>query len=210
MTVTDIPTYVQAAEAIGIPVERWNNNCHVVSLAIVRSGLLSEPGPSCRVVRGFTSGYGIGGQHSWIALGRPFDPETRMLDYTAHTWGEILPGVINTTIGLAYRGAHAYGRGHLVHGYTPGSIWEYGKPEHPGKPVPLDTSGMSEEARIFLDVLGPLSVEGWVALMTFPHGEWPAHEICEAVCEQIPRVRVLLPIDVLAHVTDRNPNDLYW
>jgi hypothetical protein len=206
-----LPSISEIADAIEIPAERWRNNCHVVSLAAVRSGLLGEPGPACRVVRGWTRGYGIGGQHSWIALGRPFDPGTRIVDLTAHTWGQV-EGVVTGTVAQAEKDLFYRDRGHVAHGYEPGSIFGYGRPAPtlPELAHPLDVTELSEEARMFVSMLEPLSVDSWAALMTYPHGGWPAHEICEAVCEQIPRVRVLLPIDVLAHVTDRNPDGLYW
>jgi hypothetical protein len=206
----ELPSTDEIADAIEIPTERWRDNCHVVSLAAVRSGLLGEPGPSCRVVRGFAAGYGVHGQHSWIALGRPFDPSTRIMDLTAHVWGEV-SGIVASTVGEAFAGFLRYERGHVLHGYRSGSIFDFGRPEYDGSDVAvLDRAGLSDLACSFLDMLGPLSIANWVALVTYPHGGWPAHEICEAVCRQFPRVRVLLPIDVLAHVTDRNPDGLYW
>jgi hypothetical protein len=201
----------QIADAIEIPVDRWLNRCHEVSLAAVRSGLLGEPGPSCRVVRGFTSGYGIFGQHSWIALGRPFDPDTTIVDLTAQAWHRV-EDVVVSTVGMAYAGGNRDARMHVAHGYLPGSIWEFGRPDPgDGAFLELDRTGLlSYEADSFLDTLGPMCASSWIALVTYPHGGWPAHEVCEMIVEQVPRAKVMLPIDVVAHTTDRNPEGLYW
>lgn len=199
----------EVAREIGWPSEEWKNNCHAVSVQAVRSGLLGTPGPTCRVVRGWAVGYGIDTQHSWIAMGHPYDPETEIVDLTAHCWGEVL-GAVHTTVGQAYRGAYAYSRGHLPHGYKPGSIFEYGRPDPVGELVELPRHGLSEMAGAFLDVLGPLSYQGWADLVEYPHGGWPAQEICEAIVDRLPRAAAYIPIDVVGHATDRNPDGLYW
>lgn len=213
MTTPDtLPWITTIEDTLDWPARDWKNNCHDVSLRAVRSGLFGEPGPSCRVVRGWAPGYGIEGQHSWIALGRPFDPATRILDLTAHRWGRV-DGIVDSTVGEAYQEACDGFPGHVLHGYRPRSIWNYGKPDPVGGPgdlIELERDGLSEMANAFLDVLGPMTDRAWRDLVTFPHDGWPAHEICEAIVEQIPRVKIMLPIDVLAHVTDRNPEGLYW
>lgn len=210
MTLDILPSIRTVEDTIDWPSPGWKDNCHAVSLQAARSGMFGEPGPSCRVVRGWAPGYGIRGQHSWIVLGRPFDPDTRTIDLTVHQWGEV-DGIVDSTVGEAYQEAYNGFPGHVLHGYQAGSIWDCGKPvSNSGEPVELERDGLSDMANAFLDVLGPQPVEGWRSLVTFPHGGWPAHEICEAIVEQIPRMEVLLPIDVIAHVTDRNPGGVYW
>lgn len=213
MNITDIalPTLVELDDALQEgPPEEWINRCHVISLRAVRTGLFGEPGPQCRVVRGITAGYHIGGQHSWIALGTPYDPACIYIDITAQAWGRV-DGIVVTSAEEAYNNFMAEQQGHCIHGYDPGSIWSYGKPERGNPPhFWLDPTGLSDEARTFLDLLGPLSVEGWKALFTFPQQDWPHREICKAIVKQIPRIDVLVPIDVISMVTDDNHGGLYW
>lgn len=57
------------AEATGIPFARWARNCHVISLALLRTGLFGRG----RIARGFCRG--VGSQHSWIILGDPAEYE---------------------------------------------------------------------------------------------------------------------------------------
>lgn len=211
MTPATPPFSIQeVADALKWPSELWKSQCHGVSLKAVRSGLFGEPGPSCRVVRGWAPGYGIDGQHSWIALGWPFDPDTRIIDLTAHCWGKT-DDIIDSTVGEEYHAARHELPGHVLHGYRPGWIWNYGRPDGGrGSLIELDQSGLSKQARLFLDLLGPMTEQAWRALVTYPHGGWPAREVCEAIVDQISRMEVMLPIDVLAHVTDRNPENLYW
>lgn len=207
-----MPSIDDIAKAISIPADYWVNRCHEISYEIVRSGILAEPGPeTCRVVRGAAPGYGIFGQHSWIALGRPFDPKTTIIDATAHAWGKV-EGLVVSTVADAYLGFELATFGHAAHGYLPGQIMNYGRPRVHDLDTAylLDTSEMSAQARSFLHLLGPLNDEGWLALVTYPHGGWPAREVCEAIVEQVPRAEVVLPIDVVGHTTDLNPCGLYW
>lgn len=50
----------EVVEAIGVPFDEWAHQCHGISIAIVKSGLL----PASRVARGSCDG--VGGQHSWV------------------------------------------------------------------------------------------------------------------------------------------------
>jgi hypothetical protein len=206
----EIPAIDIIAEAIDTPASNWNSRCHEISLRVVRTGLLGEPGPACRVVRGVASGYNIGGQHSWIALGYPYDPDTIYLDVTAHTWGKV-EGIVVTTAGEAFENFMGDRQGHAAHGYDPRSIWEYGRPSPGyGKPIELDTSELSGEARTFLKILGPLDAKGWEKLGLYPKGAWPYRDVVNAIAEQLPKVAHSWPIDILGNGTDTNPGDIYW
>lgn len=211
LTALDLPSLDEIAVAIDVPPDRWLNNCHGISLAVVQSGILADPGPDCRVVRGFASGYGIGSQHSWISLGDPWRPETIYVDVTAHRWGRV-DGIVVVPAADAYLGSQMGDRGHTAFGYLPGSIFEYGRPAAPGpdEDAYALTDLPSSDAALFAEILGPLTAYGWSSLFGFPKRGWPYREILTAAVEQIPRVEVLTPIDLVGHGTDRNPSGLYW
>jgi len=205
---------IEAIEAIiGIKHHDWFGRCHEISLKIVHSGALGEPGPRVRVVRGSAGGYGIGGQHSWICLGAPYEPDALYLDYTAHCWGRV-EGLVATRAESAFAD-HQQGRpAHTIHGYNPQSIWRFGRPSPPKahqqgfvvEPLP----GQDDEVASFLSVIGPLTREGWGALCEYPQGAWPYREVAKAAYEQVPELASLVPIDILSMKADLNIKELYW
>lgn len=188
------------ADKIGIPLDEWYGACHRVSLAIVKAGLLHGPsGARVRVARGWTER--VSGQHSWISLGDPYNPQTRYVDPTWWCWTE-------TDRQLIWSG-EAEGSGHTPHGA--GSIWDYGKPVHQGgETISLtpDTP-LSGPARRFLDMLGPLDAKGWMVLGNAPVGGWPAAEVFTAM-SQTPLLGEFVPIDVRGMLTEENPGGLYF
>ena len=212
-TTTALPTIEEAADLIGWPTSRWHGNCHAVSLAIIQSGALGTPGPTCRIARGAAAGYGIISQHSWIALGSPYAPATRFVDYTAWAWGQV-DGIIDTFAADEWLRHVAGGdRWHLPHSYDQRNIMQVGRPAAPGPgdtPWRLDRTGLSADAVWFLDLLGDLTVEGWASLCGFPQGGWPHAEIVDRIIETVPRAAVLVPIDIRGMATDRNPEGIYW
>jgi hypothetical protein len=189
------------ADKIGIPVDEWYGKCHVISLAIVRLGILQGPaGARIRVARGFHPSV-PGRQHSWISLGDPYDPETEYLDPTLWCWTGDHPEIWSGAAGDS---------DHFPHGT--GDIWEYGCPVHAGGPTITLTpeQPLSADARLFLDIVGPLDVRGWMAMANAPvGGEWPAGEIFAAI-SQTEGIKSFVPIDVLGMTTDLNPGELYW
>jgi hypothetical protein len=188
------------ADKIGIPLDEWYGNCHVVSLAIVRSGLLHGPADArVRVARGTC--LGIYSQHSWISLGDPYSLKTEYVDPTSWCWTEGHPAIWT---GKASQGDR------IPHGT--GSIWSYGKPVHQGGPTVKLTPAtpLSFAARSFLDLVEPLDVRGWLVLANAPVGGWPAGEIFSAISDTEALGAALVPIDVLGMATDRNPEELYW
>jgi hypothetical protein len=189
-------TVADVEDAIGMPQARWARQCHGVSLAIVKSGVLAPI--SARVARGTCKG--VLGQHSWIVLGPDcYDPRAEILDPTLRSYVESVP--------VLWWGT-ARDRLHAPHGA--GSIWNYGKPE-PGDGPPIELAPaepLSKAARVFLDLLGPLDARGWMRLANCPVGGWPAREIIAAM-DDTPEARAFVPIDILGMVTDRNPGGLY-
>ncbi len=180
------------ADEIGVPLMEWKSRCHEISLAVLKADLIDG-----RVARGWCKG--IGSQHSWIAKGDPYDPETIIIDPTWWAWHSadkplIFVGSIN--VGL-----------HEPHGA--GDIWQAGKPT-PGKgPVIPRPEGLSDEATAFLDLLEPLDWQGWSLLLSSgPVGGWPAAEIVSAAIGT--ELEVIIPIDRIGMLTDENPGGLYW
>lgn len=179
-------------EAVGEPLANFDRACHVASLRLVQSEVLSE----ARVARG--SCPGVGGQHSWVVLGgNCYDPDAWVVDPTLWSY---VPEVSGIWIGRASE------RPHLPHGS--GSIWDWGKPcSSGGDPVEL-ARDPGPVARGFLELLGPLDMAGWSQLLHAPVGGWPAAEIVDAAMDT-PELAVLVPIDRVGMLTDRNPDNLY-
>jgi hypothetical protein len=197
----EIPPLGEIEEAIGRPVAEWSHQCHAVSLAIVRSGLLGDPGQDARVARGGCKG--VGSQHSWIVLGRNcWDTGLWVADPTLWSYTRTDPAV------SVWR--NSLGR-HVPHGT--GSIWAYGAPENCAieDAIWLERQeGLSGEARAFLECCGPLDRRGWMFLANAPVQEWPSREIIEAIADDPQLGAALVPIDILGMLTSRNPDGLYW
>ncbi len=190
-----------AANAIGIPADRWKGRCHEISLALLRSPLFKEEFPLARprVARGWAKG--MSSQHSWIAMsGDCYDRGGAVLDPTLWTWREDVEGI--------WQGALADGI-HTPHGA--GHIFAWGKPcSAGGPPVQLDVGRLSVSAQVFLDMLGPLDHEGWHVLLALaPVEGWPAGNIIDCAYAH-DELRVLIPIDRVGMLTNRNPEALYW
>lgn len=180
-------------EAIDIPQEEWRHNCHAVSLAIVKSDLTEGPR---RVARGTVDW--VASQHSWVVLGNDcYDSDATIIDATLWSYRPEVPVVYIGTVDT-YK--------HRPHGA--GSIWTYGRPHEPtGKIIELG-GALSREARDFLDMLGPLDLDGWSVLLHAPVEGWPSKEIITAACAN-PKLRSFVPVDIEGMVTDNNPYGLY-
>lgn len=182
----------EVAKAIDLPLEGWAGQCHAVSLALLQAGVVQG-----RVARGWCPL--VPGQHSWIVQGEDcYDPDAQIVDPTLWTYSEKVEGI--------WEGSAAEGL-HLPHGL--GSIWAYGRPPKPTEePVPLDAEGLSQAARSFLELVGPLDRQGWMVLFGSPVGDWPAAEIIGQAYED-PALSLLIPIDIVGMLTDHNPGGLY-
>lgn len=169
-------------------------NCHSVSLAIVKSGMFD----GARVARG-TCEQVPGRQHSWVAVGDPYDLDAPIIDAT---WWSYNAEVEPIYVGFLSEGWHH------PHGY--GSIWDWGRPAAGRGPVIelTPTVPLSRAAEAFLEILGPLDRKGWGTLSAAPVLDWPAGEIFAAM-DDTPPLSQLVPIDILGMTTDRNPGKLY-
>ncbi len=173
--------------------EPWAKNCHMASLSLVKSDIAPD---HARVARGWCKG--IVCQHSWVALGDPYDPATEVIDLTRWSWLGEDPYI--------YRG-HPVPDTYTPHGY--GEIWDVGRPvSNGGEPIHL--SGLLTEARDFLDFVDPdgLDVQAWHALLNSPIGGWPAREIIDRAYRHH-QLMPLIPIDVAGMLTDVNPAGVY-
>lgn len=178
----------QKARKVLDPLERYGRQCHAASIALVQAGI------GDRVARGTCPG--VGGQHSWVVIGDPYRP-TLIIDPTLWSYDSSVKGI---WVGVD-------------HGHRPfgaGQIWDWGKPCAGNGPiVPLTPKvPFSQEAKLFLEMLGPLDERGWSALTKAPVGGWPASEIIAAI-DDTEQLSVFVPIDILGMVTDRNPGGLY-
>lgn len=173
----------------------WAYQCHAASLKLVQSGLLG--GPS-RVARGTCTG--VPGQHSWVVIGTDcYDDDAIIIDPTLWSYDDYVGGVWVTT----YReGRH--------HPFGKGSIWNWGRPDNAVGPIIELTpkEPFSDEARLFLNMLGPLDRKGWGILAHAPVQGWPSREIFEAIYHT-EGLAGIVPIDIIGMVTDLNPEGLY-
>jgi len=178
--------------------EDFAYDCHSVSLSLVRSGLLGVGGPTLRVARGAC--VGVGGQHSWVVLGHPYDYGATIVDLTLWSYDSKQPRI---WIGSMRDGLHR------PKGFQ--QIFDGPRPRSGGDtPLVLNTDGLGVEARDFLEIIGPLDVRGWGALWSrCGMLGWPAREILEAFLDQH-QMGALVPIDIVGMVTDRNPQETYW
>jgi hypothetical protein len=174
-------------------------NCHAVSWALIRTGLLGEGGPNLRIARGAC--HGVGGQHSWVVIGHPYNQRATIVDLTLWSYSPNQPRI---WIGSMLTGFHRPKGCDIV--------FDGPKPESgDGDPLPLDITGLSGEAQWFVAYLGPLDARGWGSLWSnCGMLGWPAKEILEAFLDQYPDLTALVPIDIVGMVTDRNPQETYW
>jgi len=176
------------------PLEDWSHRCHEASIALVKAGV------GFRVARGGCTG--VGSQHSWVVVGNNcYDPDAVIIDPTLWSYRDDVEGI---WVGKAKTGWHR------PHGA--GNIWDWGKPHTSGgQMISLYSSGnrLSDGVKAFLDLLGPLDMQGWCALLSHaPVGGWPAKEIVEAAYKT-KELKMLIPIDRVGMLTDLNPGGLY-
>lgn len=188
-------------DILGAPLDEFAHQCHAASIQIVKSDLFEE----ARVARGTLRG--IGGQHSWVVLGRDcYDDLAPILDVTAWSYdvirqGGVVPRLWKTTGAVA---------GHRPHGH--GHILEWGRPcSAGGDPIPLSDEALDDltpAAFSWVDLMGPLDARGWMSLANAPVDGWPSDQIILAM-HRTPKLRALIPVDRLGMLTDVNPGGLY-
>ena len=180
-----------SVEAALAPLTRWHHNCHGASMAVIRAF-------GGRVARGWCRG--VTSQHSWAVLGADcYSPDPTIVDASLWSFDSSVSGV---WIGTLTDGLHE------PHGG--GSIWSAGRPlPAQGPPIKLKPSGrLSRAAKDFLELLGPLDLQGWQTLANLPVLGWPAAEIIAAM-DDTQELSALVPIDRLGMLTERNPGGLY-
>lgn len=186
-------TIEEQAYKVLSPLVDWAHRCHEASLALVKAGV------GTRVARGTCRG--VGGQHSWVVVGdNCYDPKAVIIDSTLWSYRDDVVGI---WVGSAKKGWHQ------PHGA--GLIWDWGKPQtNGGKVFELDPEiKLSDGAKAFLDLLGPLDMQGWCALLGHaPVGGWPSREIV-AAAYRTKELKMLIPIDRVGMLTDVNPGGLY-
>lgn len=187
-------------DTLGLPLDRWRQACHEISLRLVRSGLITErTGHRARVARGKAPR--VGSQHSWVVLGANcYDPGTLVVDLTRWSYDPHQPVVLVGT---------AHDLGVIPHGHA--SILTYGRPSHQGGPtIELEPkTRLDPHSQAFLDMLGPLDIRGWTQLACAPVLDWPSPQIISAMYET-EALRALVPIDVVGMLTEHNPEGLYF
>jgi hypothetical protein len=195
MTTTEQQETIDAVRAVLDPLDRWAHQCHAASIAVVKA----EVFPAARVGRG--SSPATMSQHSWIIVStNAYDERASIIDPTLWSYDDSIDGI---WVG-------SYGDGlHRPHGGFD-SIWAWGRPEHGGgETITLNPDVvLSDQAEVFVELLGPLDRTGWGTLTKAPPHGWPAGEILTAM-HRTPAVSALIPIDLLGMVTDVNPGGLY-
>lgn len=179
-------------KAINLHFHRWRNNCHSVSLAMVKSDLFEGPR---RVARGCCDG--VSCQHSWIVLGRNCYIPDALVDPTLWAYDSEVEGI--------WYGSKEDSRHHPL---GEGLIFDWGMPmNHGGEHIELELSGV---AAAWMDLLPrPHDTRLWHSLLSeAPAQGWPAAEITAAAYND-ERLKALIPIDRVGMLTDINPGGLY-
>lgn len=190
-TATEIPELKETATILG-PLDKWAKNCHGAAIKVV-----NEASFECRVARGLA--WGVVGQHSWVILGNDcYDKDATIIDPTLWSYDSAVEGIWTGTMRE---------KKHEPHGA--GSIWDYGKPvAGGGEIVELEPrEPFSEQAQLFLRLLGPMDRDGWMRVANAPVEMWPAAEIMLAIHDSVSEA--IVPIDIIGMLTDRNPGGLY-
>lgn len=180
-------------DAIG-GLEQFAHQCHACSLQLIRTGLLPK---SARVARGWH--VEIQSQHSWVAIGNPYDPNTTIIDGTlwSYTTGDPFLHV-------------GPSRDYKAHGA--GLIGPFRAPEPKNKVLtPKGASKLSPAATRWLKMIAPkgMDVVGWMKLVNGPMGGWPSDEIIPVLADDN-QFNGLIPIDIVGMLTDKNPGNLYF
>lgn len=185
----------QEVEKILDPLSNWYHQCHAASIELVQKGNFTHP---ARVARGFCKG--VGGQHSWVVLSDDVYSQTAtIIDPTLWSYNSKVKGV---WVGQAKMFRHA------PHGS--GNLFFFGRPPaaHIGYELPKPKGGWSKEAEKFLQMLGPIDLDGWKMLAHMPMEGWPSKEIVTQMCQD-EKIRWFIPVDIVGMCTDLNPGGLY-
>lgn len=178
----------QIIEALGGSLKKWAKQCHAASIHLVNQGI------GTRVARGWVDG--VLGQHSWVVVGEDcYNPKV-VIDPTR--WSYVCPTLPSVEIW--------YGdEPHKPHGQ--GSVYDVPMPQKTtGKPIKL--SGLSRTAKDWLKHVEPMDRMGWRQLAGGPMQGWPSKEIIAKMAKH-PKLKVMIPIDIIGMLTNLNPGKLY-
>jgi hypothetical protein len=191
------------AGLIGIPVSRWPNNCHSISLRLLRTGRLGRG----RIARGWAAA--VRSQHSWIVLGDDvYDRNATIVDPTLRPLLASQAGPEDASLRKPILVASAWALTNKPHGS--GYLQDRLPRQLAGEPVALTpATPLSRSAQEFLDRIGPLDKRAWMALANGPMQGWHAPEVIEAMMDTC-GLGLLVPLDIRGMLTDRNPRGLYW
>lgn len=203
--VSDLTT-AEFEQLLGSDHTSWAKKCHEVSLQAAKA-LNQRYGTTFRVARGRV--FELNSQHSWLVLGQAdtapncYDPDDLVLDLTL--WSYLGTSVIAPNY-VDRAGAWP----HEPQGSN-GDIFDHRLPEcEDGEIIELTPDApFSPEAHQFLNSISELDLKGWLHLASAPVSGWPAREIFTAMY-QTPRLRPLVPIDIIGMATDLNPKGMYW
>jgi hypothetical protein len=198
---------LRVAEVLAWPVEAWAHSCHAWAIAVVKKHRELGLPEGCRVARGTAKG--VGGQHSWLVVGDPYDRQAPIADGTIWSYVNGNPSLADAPhIYVATHATSAWEQ--RPHGQ--GLCWDAGMPHHHGgQTMALEAELMarlSQRAQRFLQMLGPLDARGWIEVAELPVLGWPAAEIIAAM-DDSRQLAGFVPIDRLGMLTDRNPGGLY-
>ncbi len=222
---------VPSLDAVRAAVENLpiGTSCHSDSLKLVRSGALAsfgKPGVAYQVVRGVSS-VCPGMQHSWVVIGDPLGVGPAVIvDVSRPTYRPEEPQRV--WVGEYLRD---------YSNYLPRGVWlsqdgtrrcdlfEFGRIEPSCAEGDSDVHAMAfpptlPDAVFLLDLMESkrFSRFDWGRMFSqLPMTGWEAGspgyavvgDILEAAAKD-PRLEALIPIDHLGHVTDLNPDRLYW
>lgn len=175
--------YKRLAEGALAPMKRWSKQCHAASVRLVESGVI----PGARVARGTCRM--VPGQHSWVCIGDPYADNVLILDPTLWSYTGVAAEV---WVGERKR------FNHRPFGY--GNIFAWGRPPNcklkQAVSLPEPEGGWTSAAKTFLEMLGPIDMDGWRILAHAPVQGWPATEIMTQMCRHSESMRMMIPVDI--------------
>jgi hypothetical protein len=184
----------KAVEEVLAPLDQWSKRCHEASVTLVESRIIQ----GMRIARG--SCIAVPGQHSWVTVGDPYSSQSLVVDPTLWSY--------RGTTAKVFIGMREVWK-HTPHGS--GNIFKWGRPPQATGPVielEPPAEGWSWDARVFLEILGPLDHAGWSLLAHAPVQGWPSREILTQLLKH-PTLGPRIPIDIVGMVIGSECNGLY-
>lgn len=195
MTNDELRDLKHTAERALEPMRQWGQRCHEASVALVSSGAIR----GLQVARGTCMA--IGGQHSWVTMGDPYNIHTIILDPTLWSYTSVAPEVY---VGNANKWRHRpKGSGDIFMWGRPPEV-----PERKAYRLKPPKRGWSPHALQFLMVLGPIDLDGWRMMANAPVQGWPATEIMTQMFAD-EKIKAFIPADIVGMVIGNECGGLY-